>query len=98
MDWDLILQWSFLVSLVTAGIRLAVPVLLAVLGEIITERAGILNLGLEGIMAVGGLAGFMAAYYLETGPHGTTAELERMDGAGRRPSRRGADGAADGVP
>jgi len=75
MDWNLILQWSFVVALVTAGIRLAVPVLLAVLGEIITERAGVLNLGLEGIMAVGGLAGFMAAYYLENNTAiGTTAE------------------------
>lgn len=65
MDWSLIFRWSFLISLVAAGIRLAVPVLLAVLGEIITERAGVLNLGLEGIMAVGGLAGFVIAYYLE---------------------------------
>jgi simple sugar transport system permease protein len=68
MDWGLLFRWSFLVSLVVAGIRLAVPVLLAVLGEIITERSGILNLGLEGIMAVGGLAGFVVAYYLENGP------------------------------
>jgi general nucleoside transport system permease protein len=67
MDWNTIFQWSFLIALLTAGIRLAVPVLLAVLGEIITERAGVLNLGLEGIMAVGGLAGFAAAYYLENG-------------------------------
>jgi ABC-type uncharacterized transport system permease subunit len=67
MDWNVIFQWSFLIALLTAGIRLAVPVLLAVLGEIITERAGVLNLGLEGIMAVGGLAGFAAAYYLENG-------------------------------
>jgi ABC-type uncharacterized transport system permease subunit len=67
MDWDLVLNWGFAISLVTAGIRLAIPVLLAVLGEIITERSGILNLGLEGIMAVGGLTGFMVAYYLETG-------------------------------
>jgi general nucleoside transport system permease protein len=67
MDWNTIFQWGFLIALLTAGIRLAVPVLLAVLGEIITERAGVLNLGLEGIMAVGGLAGFGAAYYLENG-------------------------------
>lgn len=67
MDWNTVFQWSFLIALLTAGIRLAVPVLLAVLGEIITERAGVLNLGLEGIMAVGGLAGFGAAYYLENG-------------------------------
>lgn len=65
MPWQQVLTWSFLISLITAGIRLATPVLLAVLGEIITERAGILNLGLEGVMLVGGLAGFMAAYGLE---------------------------------
>lgn len=75
MDWSLVLQWSFVVALVTAGIRLAVPVLLAVLGEIITERSGVLNLGLEGIMAVGGLAGFMTAYYIENQTFiGTAAE------------------------
>jgi simple sugar transport system permease protein len=76
MDWSLVLQWAFLVALLTAGIRLAVPVLLATLGEIITERAGVLNLGLEGIMAVGGLAGFSVAYLLENGLlSGTAGEL-----------------------
>ncbi len=65
MDWSLIFEWGFVIALVTAGIRLAIPVLLAVLGEIITERAGILNLGLEGIMAVGAVAGFMTAYSFE---------------------------------
>ena len=67
MDWQAFFQWSFLVALLTAGIRLAVPILLATIGEIITERAGVLNLGLEGIMIVGGLFGFMAAYGLENG-------------------------------
>jgi ABC-type uncharacterized transport system permease subunit len=68
MDWHSVLQWSFLIALITAGIRLAVPILLATLGEIITERSGVLNLGLEGIMIVGGLFGFMAAYAVENGP------------------------------
>lgn len=67
MDWNTILQWSFLAATLSAGIRLAVPVLLAVLGEIITERSGVLNLGLEGIMAAGGFTGFAIAYYLENG-------------------------------
>lgn len=67
MPWDQIFTWTFLIALMAAGIRLAVPVLLAVLGEIITERAGILNLGLEGVMLVGGLAGFMVAYGFEHG-------------------------------
>jgi simple sugar transport system permease protein len=76
MDWSQVFQWAFIIALLTAGIRLAVPVLLATLGEIITERAGVLNLGLEGIMAVGGLAGFSAAYYLENGMlAGGTSEL-----------------------
>jgi ABC-type uncharacterized transport system permease subunit len=67
MPWDQIFTWSFLIALLAAGIRLAVPILLAVLGEIVTERAGILNLGLEGVMLVGGLAGFMVAYGVEQG-------------------------------
>jgi len=76
MNWALVFQWGFLVALLTAGIRLAVPVILATLGEIITEQAGVLNLGLEGIMAVGGLAGFSAAYLLENGLlTGTNSEL-----------------------
>ncbi len=68
MNWDLILQWSFLIALVGAAVRLAIPVLLATLGEIITERSGVLNLGLEGVMVMGAVTGFMVTYYLESGP------------------------------
>lgn len=67
MDWSLILNQVFLVSLVTTGVTLAIPVLLAVLGEVVTESAGIINLGLEGIMAVGAVFGFMTAFALENG-------------------------------
>ncbi len=70
MDWQTLFTWGFFVALVTSGIRLAVPVLLAVLGEIITERSGVLNLGLEGVMLVGGVVGFMAAYVLENSAAG----------------------------
>jgi simple sugar transport system permease protein len=45
-----------LASAVVAG----TPVLYATLGEILTERSGVLNLGLEGMMLVGGMAGFAA--------------------------------------
>ncbi|MER3462916.1 MAG: ABC transporter permease, partial [Armatimonadota bacterium] len=38
------------------------PLLLASLGAIINERAGVVNLGVEGMMAVGALAGFAVAY------------------------------------
>lgn len=72
MDLNDILTVSFAVALLTAGIRLAMPILLAVLGEIITEKSGVLNLGLEGIMLMGALAGFMTAWHLEQAQVGST--------------------------
>jgi ABC-type uncharacterized transport system permease subunit len=68
LPWDRILTLTFLVSLIVAGIRLMVPIFLAALGEIITERAGVLNLGLEGLMLGGGLAGFTVAYAIQQVP------------------------------
>lgn len=65
MPWEQVFTATFLVAILTAGIRLAVPVLLAVLGEIITQRSGVINLGLEGIMLTGSLAGFATTYFLE---------------------------------
>ena len=42
---------------------MSIPILLPALGEIFTQRAGILNLGLEGIMLMGALGGFIGAYF-----------------------------------
>ena len=42
--------------------RLAVSVGTAAIGEMINERAGVLNLGLEGVMLLGGFAGFAASF------------------------------------
>ena len=59
----------FTVAIITAtlasGIRLAVPFLLAALGEAVGQRAGVLNLGVEGVMLIGAFAAYYAA--LETG-------------------------------
>jgi len=53
----------FILGILSASIRLATPILLTALGEVFTERSGILNLGLEGIMLMGALTGFLGAYW-----------------------------------
>jgi ABC-type uncharacterized transport system permease subunit len=50
----------FTLATLAAAIRLAIPVAVAALGELISERAGVLNLGLEGTMLFGALAGYLA--------------------------------------
>ena len=48
--------------LLIASLMLAsTPILLAAIGELVVERAGVLNLGVEGMMIVGAIAGFIAA-------------------------------------
>ncbi len=47
--------------LLDATVRASTPILLATLGAIINERAGIINLGIEGLMLIGALAGFAGA-------------------------------------
>ncbi len=44
--------------LLDATVRAGTPILFATLGAIINERAGIINLGIEGLMLIGALAGF----------------------------------------
>lgn len=58
-----LLTTSFVIGVLAASIRLATPILLSALGEIFVERAGILNLGIEGIMLMGALSGFLGAYW-----------------------------------
>jgi simple sugar transport system permease protein len=53
------------VILVATLMASAVPILLAALGETVVERAGVLNLGVEGMMILGALGGFVVA--VETG-------------------------------
>lgn len=56
-----LLTTAFLIGLLQATLRTATPLLLAGLGELFAERSGILNLGLEGIMLIGSLFGFLVA-------------------------------------
>ena len=58
------LDWisNFLYAAILAG----VPLLFGTLGEILTEKAGNINLGVEGMMYMGAVFGFMGAYYLDS--------------------------------
>jgi simple sugar transport system permease protein len=52
---------ALLVSFLMTVAMAATPILLASLGELVAEKAGVLNLGLEGMMLVGAVAGFATA-------------------------------------
>ena len=57
MDLSAINPVLLLASLMVAS----TPILLAALGELVVERAGVLNLGVEGMMITGAIAGFVTA-------------------------------------
>ncbi|CAG35408.1 ABC transporter permease [Desulfotalea psychrophila] len=54
---------EIIIPLLAATVQAGTPVLLATLGEIFTEKSGVLNLGVEGVMLVGALAGFVVSRY-----------------------------------
>ena len=53
------------ISILAGTIRIATPLLMAAIGEMFAQRSGVANLGIEGIMTIGALSGFIGAY--ETG-------------------------------
>ncbi len=56
---------EIIIPILAAAVRSGTPILYATLGEILTEKSGISNLGLEGIMLVGAFTGFSVS--LSTG-------------------------------
>lgn len=54
---------TFLTGLIIATLRILPPLLLGATGEMFSERCGLTNIGLEGIMSVGAIVGFIVSYF-----------------------------------
>jgi ABC-type uncharacterized transport system permease subunit len=57
---------DLLTSLLQSAVTMAVPLLFAALGELVAERAGIINIGLEGMMLTGAFAAMAVTYFTGT--------------------------------
>ena len=70
------------IALIIAAITYGTPLLFGTLGEILTEKSGNLNLGVEGIMFMGGAIGLGGVFYYEKAvsvPNGILAVLIGMN-------------------
>jgi len=65
---EALFQPTIIISMLAGMVRIATPILLAALGVLITNRAGIMNLGFEGIMLMGAYVGFWAAHQTQSIP------------------------------
>lgn len=61
--WESVFNMTFIVGLFSAAVRMSIPVLLSGIGETFSERSGVLNIGLEGVIVIGSFSGFVCAYY-----------------------------------
>ncbi|MGX5732770.1 ABC transporter permease [Bosea thiooxidans] len=66
---------AILVSILMTLVAASTPILLAALGELVAEKAGVLNLGVEGMMLCGAVAGFAVAFSSDSTTLGLFAAL-----------------------
>jgi len=57
-----LIGFGFVIAMAAASIRIATSLMYATLGEMMTERSGILNLGIEGVMILGAMTAFITTY------------------------------------
>ena len=65
----------FAISVASGAVRAGTPVLFAATGELLTEKAGVLNLGLEGVMLAGALSAVVVSYHTGSPTLGVAASL-----------------------
>ena len=62
-------------SALQASVRIGTPILFAGLGEVLLERSGIINIGIEGVMLGGAFSGFCAGWYWQSPMIGACAGM-----------------------
>ena len=82
-----LLTSTFIVGLIAATLRVATPLIFATVGEIYSERSGVLNLGIEGIMFLGAFVGFAVAKQSEGLPGNLWIGLLTAAPTSPRPAR-----------
>jgi simple sugar transport system permease protein len=72
---EALLTAAFLTALLAGAVAAGVPLLLAGLGEQMSEKAGVLNIGIEGMMLMGAYLGFLVAFESGNGALGFVAGM-----------------------
>ncbi len=62
-----------IIAILQAAVRSGTPILFVCIGEIYAERAGVLNVGLEGLMLIGAISGFTVSFTTGSAPLGVAA-------------------------
>lgn len=60
------MQFSVIIDWLQATLRWGAPLIIVAMGEVFTERAGVINMGIEGIMLFGALMGVAGAFYFKS--------------------------------
>ena len=66
---------SLLIPILMTIVGAATPILLAALGELVVEKSGVLNLGVEGMMLIGAVTGFAVTATTGSAPLGVVAAM-----------------------
>lgn len=72
---ETVFTWSFLTALLSSGVRMAMPLLYAGIGETVSEKSGIVNIGMEGVMLSGAFFAYVGMVFTGSAGAGIAAGI-----------------------